>query len=321
MSAAPRIVLFALGGTIASLQGASGRAVAGAMTGMELIERLDLDLPVTLEVETLAQKPSNAITFDDLFLVRDLAAQAVAEGAAGVVISQGTDTLEDSAFLMDLICDLPQAGLVLTGAQRVPYAPGSDAAPNIRDAITTAASRAAQGAGALLVFDQEIHEARHVRKVSSHRLGGFGSPGHGALGTLDGEFVDLRRPAPWDKPRFTTLQPPLPRVDILPAAMQASPKLLRAAVESGAQGLVLDGMGRGQVPPDWLPEIAQLRQDGVPVAITSSTLSGRLAEDYDYPGCLADLKALGVTPMDEITARKARLLMMCDLAAARPTPA
>jgi len=310
----PRITLFALGGTIASLRGESGRAVAGAMTGAELVTSLALDTRVELEVITLAQKPSNALQLKDIFAVRDRCARAVADGAAGVVISQGTDMLEDSAFLLDLITDLPDAGLVLTGAQRVPYAPGSDAGPNIRDAITTAASPAARGAGALVVFDQEIHEARHVRKVSSHRLRGFGSPGHGPIGHVDGAHVDLRAAAA-PVPRFVGLQPPLPRVDILPAAMEASPLLLRAAVESGARGLVLDGLGRGQVPPDWMPEIAALRQAGLPIAVTSSTLSGRLGTDYDYPGCLAELTALGVQPCDELSARKARLLLMCRMAA------
>ncbi|PJE30746.1 L-asparaginase [Pseudooceanicola marinus] len=310
----PKITLIALGGTIASIRSDSGRARAGAMTGEALIAALGLDTPVTLEVETLAQKASNALTFEDLFAVRDAAQRAVAEGAAGVVVSQGTDTLEDSAFLLDMICDLPGAGLVLTGAQRVPYALGSDAGPNIRDAITVAAHPAARGAGALLVFDQEVHEALHVRKVSSHRLRGFESPGHGALGLVDGAFVDMRRPARLPD-RFPDLTGPLPRVDILPAAMEASPRLLRAAVDSGARGLVLDGLGRGQVPPDWMPEIAVLREAGVPMAVTSSTLSGRLGPDYDYPGCMAEITALGVLPCDELSARKARLWLACRIAA------
>lgn len=309
------IHLFALGGTIASMQNAEGRAVAGALTGDELIAGLGLpDQGFRLEVTTLAQKPSNAVTFADLFAVRDAAQRAVADGAAGVVVSQGTDTLEDSTYLLDLICDLPGAGLVLTGAQRVPYAIGSDAGPNIRDAITVAGSEGARGAGALLLFDQEIHEARHVRKVSSHRLRGFGSPGHGPLGLVDGSHVDLRRSGHLPE-RFPGLGPDLPRVDILPAAMEASALLLRASIDSGAQGLVLDGLGRGQVPPSWMEEIAALRARGVPIAVTSSTLSGRLAPDYAYPGCQAELTALGVISFDELTARKARLWLMCRMAA------
>lgn len=309
-----KITLFALGGTIASLRGESGRAVAGAMTGAELIDSLRLDTDVALKVVTLAKKPSNALCFNDIFNLRDHCEQAVAEGADGIVVSQGTDTLEDSAFLLDLIADFPGAGLVLTGAQRVPYALGSDAGANLRDAITTTAAPAARGAGALVVFDQEIHEARYVRKMSSHRLRGFGSPGHGPLGHVDGAHVDLRTAAATPR-RFTGLRPPLPRVDILPAAMEASPLLLRASIESGARGLVLDGLGRGQVLPDWMPEIAALRAEGIPMAVTSSTLSGRLGEDYDYPACLAELTALGVQPCDEISARKARLQLMCQIAA------
>lgn len=314
MTDRPKITLFTLGGTIASLRGESGRAVAGAMTGAELIDSLRLETEIMPEVVTLATKASNSFSVEDIFDLRDHCLQAVADGANGIVISQGTDTLEDSAFLLDLIAELPGAGLVVTGAQRVPYAPGSDAAPNLRDAITTAAAPAARGAGALVVFDQEIHEARYVRKVSSHRLRGFGSPGHGPLGHVDGTHVDLRSAASAPQ-RFAGLRPPLPRVDILPVALGASPLLLRASVESGARGLVLDGLGRGQVLPDWMPVIAALRDEGIPIAVTSSTLSGRLGEDYDYPGCLAELTALGVQPVDEISARKARLQLMCQMAA------
>lgn len=308
-----KITLFALGGTIASQQGASGRAVTGAMNGAELICSLGLDTDVSLDVVTLATKPSNALTSNDIFNLRDNCVQAVKNGATGIVVSQGTDTLEDSAFLLDLITELPTAALVVTGAQRVPYVRGSDAGPNLRDAITVAASPAARGIGVVVVFDQEIHAANTVRKISSHRLRGFGSIEHGPLGYVDENHVELRTASRFMH-SFPDLKPPLPRVDILPATMEASPLLLKAAVDSGAQGLVLDGLGRGQVPPDWMPNIELLRSQGVPIAVVSSTLSGRLGEDYDCTGSLAELISLGIQPCHELTARKARLLLMCQIA-------
>lgn len=311
------VVLISLGGTIASVPDDSGRAIAGALSGKALMDRLQIDSDGPVEVVTLHQKPSNAITADDLLQLRARClALSQREEVAGVVVSQGTDTLEDTAYFLDTSLALADTGLVVTGAQRTPYAPGSDAGPNLRDAIRVARASRARSAGTLVVFNEEIHAASAVRKVSSYQLNGFGSPGIGPVGFIDGAEIRLLKQP--QRPGAIAPGAQLPRVDIMPVALGASPALLEAAVASGAKGLVIDAIGRGQVPPSWMGPLAAVLDAGVPVAIASSTHWGNLAEAYEYPGCLAELVALGALKASHLNARKARLRLMCALSCAMP---
>ncbi|RMJ03816.1 L-asparaginase 2 precursor [Marinobacter litoralis] len=311
------VVLISLGGTIASLPDSSGRAVAGALSGKELMDTLKIESDGQVEVITLFQKPSNALTTSDLLQLRTLCLeQAERPEVAGLVVSQGTDTLEDTAYFLDTTLALTDTALVVTGAQRVPYAPGSDAGPNLRDAIKVAGSTEARGAGTVVVFNEEIHSAASVRKVSSYQLNGFASPGVGPLGFVDGDEVRLNHRLQ----RSSTIVPgeQLPRVDILPVAIDASPALLEASVASGTQGLVLDAIGRGHIPPSWIEPLGNAISRGIPVVVASSTHWGRIAEVYEYPGSLAEQVSLGALKANHLNARKARLRLMCALSGNTP---
>lgn len=312
MTALRTVVILSLGGTIASVQSDSGKARAGALSGEDLLAKLKLGDAGPLEMRTLAQKPSNALTGDDLLaLHRECTEIAARKDVAGIVVSQGTDTLEDTACFLDTTLELQEIGVVITGAQRVPYAAGSDAGPNLRDAITVARSEQARGQGALVVFNEEVHAGDSVRKVSSYHLDGFGSPGWGPLGHVDGSDLYLRRRGP----RAPVVTPGgcLPRVDILPVSLGAHPAIIMAAIESGARALVIDALGRGHVPPDWMDALKSAVARGACIAVTSSTSSGPLAEAYEYAGSLAELTAIGAIPVHHVTARKARIRMMCVL--------
>ncbi|PCM46319.1 asparaginase [Marinobacter sp. ANT_B65] len=311
------LVLISLGGTIASLPGTSGRAIAGALSGTELMEKLQIKSDCPVEVITLCQKPSNAITTADLLQLRKLCIDlSQREDVAGLVVSQGTDTLEDTAYFLDTSLALADTAVVVTGAQRVPYAPGSDAGPNLRDALKVAGTPQARGAGALVVFNEEIHGANSVRKLSSYQLNGFGSPGIGPVGFVDGDEVRLCKRLQ----RSDVIAPgeQLPRVDILPVAIDASPALLEAAVASGAKGLVIDAIGRGHIPPSWVEPLGDLLSAGIPVVVTSSTHWGRVEEVYEYPGSLAEQVSMGAIKANHLNARKARLRLMCALSCKMP---
>lgn len=311
------VILISLGGTIASLPSSSGRAIAGALSGKDLMDKLQITSDGPVEVITLCQKPSNAITTDDLLQLRALCLElAQRKDVAGLVVSQGTDTLEDTAYFLDSSLELTDTALVVTGAQRVPYAPGSDAGPNLRDALKVAYAPQARGMGTLVVFNEEIHAANTVRKLSSYQLNGFGSPGIGPLGFVDGNEVRLSKRLQ----RLNVIAPgnKLPRVDILPVAIDASPALLGASVASGAKGLVIDAIGRGHVPPSWIEPLGALLKAGIPVVVASSTQWGRIAEVYEYPGSLAEQVSIGVLKASHLNARKARLRLMCALSCNMP---
>lgn len=311
-----RIVLLTTGGTIASRPDDSGRNRSGELKGEALLAQVNLpsDFECEIEVRSVLQKPSNAMTCNDLLLLHEQC-QVLAESpdVRGVVITHGTDTLEETAFFLDitLTSSLP---VVLTGSQRAPHEPGTDAFRNLADALLVAASSQAAGLGTLVVFNQSIYAARQVRKISTFQPNGFASPETGPIGYVDGPRVHFASHPVRSSALALPIGSTLPRVDILPAYLGASPHLIEAAVNTGTAGLVIDGLGRGHVPPDWIPDIVKIIQRGVPVALVSSCLTGPVHKSYEFTGSLADLEAIGIQPMLDLSARKARLSLAVFLA-------
>lgn len=307
------------GGTVASSLDASGRNRSGALQGEELMRRVSLppQAGIDVDVRSVLQKPSNAITLDDLMRLRqECLALAASSDVTGIVITHGTDTLEETAYFLDIV--LPTSPtVVLTGSQRAPHESGTDAFRNIADAIQVAASDKARGLGALLVFNQSIFSARQVRKISSFQVNGFAAPETGPIGYIDGSRVRVAMQPVCHQTFELAADTTLPRVDILPAYMDASSDLLELAVEAGADGLVIDGLGRGHAPPSWLDAILRITQGGIPVAVVSSCPTGPVHPSYEFPGSLASLEAAGVIAIHDLSARKARLALSVILAFSR----
>lgn len=314
MTRLKRIMLLSTGGTIASVPGAEGRAIAGAMPGEELLSRTGLNGRMEVKVESLFQKGSNAIGPAEWMQLAARCRQLAASGEIdGVVVTHGTDTLEDTAYYLQCVLDTSQMPIVVTGSQRTPHAPGSDAYVNLRHAIELAACEESLGLGVLVLFNQSVFSATFVRKTSSFQLHGFDAPGLGAMGMFDeGVFHLLQRPV-----SLPMLPNPdkLPRVDILPAYGGADPSMARAILESGPAGAVIDGLGRGQVPPDWVPVVRKAIDAGIVVAVCSSTLHGATHQSYEYPGTLHDLENAGAIGVSHLSARKARIRLALSIAA------
>lgn len=311
------VVVLTTGGTVASVPGRSGLNASGAMSGESLLEcaAFPMESEANIQVRSILQKPSNAITLADLIEIhRHCEALARDPDVHGIVITHGTDTLEETAYFLDITLSLESCALAVTGSQRAPHEAGTDAYRNIADAITVAAHPLMQGAGAVVVFNESIFAARHVRKISTYQLQGFDSPDYGKLGYIDGSRLHLaqtiRRPAP------LPLGETLPRVDIVPAYLDASSALVDACVAGGARGLVIDGLGRGHVPPGWLDSIERATQKGVPVLIVSSCYLGPVHKSYEFPGSLASLEERGAIAAEDVSARKARLMLAVMLSTA-----
>ncbi|WP_372612823.1 asparaginase [Halomonas sp.] len=296
------------GGTIASMPGGSGLNISGAMSGESLLERVALPEPDLLDVEvrSILQKPSNAISLVDLVeMSRHCERLAKDPDINGIVVTHGTDTLEETAHFLDVTLALSHCALVVTGSQRAPHDEGTDAFRNLANAITVAADSRLAGLGATVVFNECIYAARQVRKLNSYQVNGFGAPGGGQLGYVDGPRVHLAQ-LPLRMP-LLPLGESLPRVDILPAYLDASPELVEASVASGARGLVIDGLGRGHVPPGWLASIENAIKAGITVLVVSSCQEGPVNFSYEFPGSLASLVSLGALVVPDQSARKARL--------------
>jgi L-asparaginase len=311
----PRVDLLAAGGTIATLDD------GGAATGRPTLnaEALARSVPALGEVADLRtaqfmQRFSPSITFADLLGLRDEIGVRVEDGSAGIVITQGTDTIEETAFALDLLCPW-RAPVVLTGAMRRPSAPGTDGPANLLAAVQVAASAVAGGLGVLVVFNDEIHAARFVSKTHTSKPSAFQSRIIGPIGWLsEGHPVIVSRPVG----RFSLSVPSdarVPPVALIRAALDDDGRILRSLAAQGFRGAVIEGFGGGHVTPPMVTAIERLATE-MPVVLASRTGSGELLRStYRYRGSETELLEIGAIPAGILDGLKARILLSLCLAA------
>lgn len=307
--------LLATGGTIASRQGPDG--LAAVTPAAELLAATGSPAGVTVTTSDLGTVASFALTTADL---RELVAAArgcLGDGVDGVVVTHGTDTMEESAYLADLVHDDPRP-IVFTGAQRPFDSPAPDGPANLADALRVASAPAARDLGVLLCFDGLAFAARGVRKVDTLRSGAFGAPGRGPVIRLAGESVrPLARPAR-PAPLPLDVRAELPRVDVVACHLGADAALLHAAVAAGAAGLVLQALGAGNVPPAVAEATEELVAGGIPVLVCSRVPSGPVAPLYAAGG--ARLARGGAVFAGDLSPWQGRLLLAAALALAPDDP-
>ncbi|MER7174606.1 asparaginase [Streptomyces mesophilus] len=304
------VTLFTLGGTIAMAGRPSG-GVVPRLSGAELTAAVPALAEYGLDVRDAHAVPSANLTFAQLYEVVDAASRAVKAGATGVVVTQGTDTLEETAYLLDLIWPHPQP-LVLTGAMRNPTLAGADGPANLLAAVRVAAAPEARDLGALLVFNDEIHAARRVRKTHATSTATFASPNTGPLGhVIEGRVRVLTRP-----PRLPALTPAAggPRVALHTVTLDDDGALL-PGLATTHQGLVVAAYGVGHVPAGLAPVLGELATR-IPVVLTSRTGAGSvLTSTYGAPGSETDLLSRGLVNGGLLDPYKARVLLRVLLSA------
>jgi L-asparaginase len=328
--AAADVTVLSLGGTIFMAQDTHGNAARpDADTAAALLERVAADGAGSATADgaardtgghvthrSIANVGSSSIRPGHLRQVLEAAKEAVRDGAGGIVLTQGTDTLEESAFLLNRYWDQP-APLVVTGAMRPANAPGADGPANLRDAVQVARSPRARDLGVLAVFDGEVHLADRVLKTSTRSAGGFGSVPSGPVGIVDGTEVRmLHRPV---GPRIPALAGPLPdvlpRVPVLALGIGDDAALLDALPAGTLDGLVVAGTGMGHVPERAVARLAALVAADVPVLISTRVPSGGTStHHYDYPGSETDLLRHGCRMAGLLRPAQARLLLQALLA-------
>ncbi|MEU8261171.1 asparaginase [Micromonospora sp. NPDC048999] len=308
------VALFTLGGTIA-MAGARGQGVVSRLTGAELTAAVPGLADIPLDVHDVQAVPSAALTYRQLLDLVDAAGAAVVAGATGAVVTQGTDSLEETAFLADLVW--PHAApLVITGAMRNPTLAGPDGPANLLAAARVAASPAARDLGVLVAFNDEIHAARFVRKTHSTSTATFASPDAGPLGhVIEAEVRLLTRP-----PRRAPLPPvdadrlAATRVALHTVTLDDDVALLDA-LAGNLDGLVVAGFGVGHVPPAFAPALGALAER-MPVVLASRAGAGSvLRRTYGAVGSEADLLRRGLVWGGLLDPYKAKVLLRLLLAA------
>ncbi|MFM0351012.1 asparaginase [Paraburkholderia sp. RL17-347-BIC-D] len=316
--ALPRVAVAALGGTICMAPDVQSDGVMPKLSAQQLLDAIpNLGAVAQLEAQTLRQLPSPSLSFDDLLEVLRWADEQVAQGAAGVVVTQGTDTLEESAFLLDLYWPHPQP-LVLTGAMRAAEAVSADGPANLRAAVTVAADAGSRTRGVLAVMNDTIHAARWVQKTHALAVDAFTSPVAGPAGAMvEGSPHYFHPPG-----QRTTLAQPRDagmRVALLESCLGDDGELLDLAVKAGYQGSVIAAFGVGHVSFAMAKRIGTLAP-AYPVVIASRTGAGSTTErTYGFEGSEIDLRRRGAILAGWLGPRKARLLLWALLAAGSAT--
>ncbi|MER5867320.1 asparaginase [Kitasatospora sp. NPDC002040] len=304
-----RIVVISTGGTIASRWQGSG--FAADADGSEVMATAAVPEGVSVEVVDLFSVNSPRLTSrHQLELLHTVHRVLRDPGVDGIVVTHGTDTLEESAFLLDLH-HRDQRPVVLTGAQLPLDAADGDGPGNLHDALLTAAT--ARGLGVLVVFDGEVHAARGTVKTQTVAANAFADPSGDRLGDVGfGRALIMRqpeRPTPLALPAAGAVPP---RVDMVMHHSDADPVLFEAAIAAGARGVVLVATGAGNATPEFVRAVAAATARGVLVALTTRVQSGPVTEIYTHGGAV-DLVAAGAVPTGTLRAGQSRVAVLAAL--------
>jgi L-asparaginase len=319
MSRLPRVDVFALGGTIAS-SADDGEGAIVRISGGELLEGVpEASTIADVQVRSVRMVPSGDLTVRDILELRTLVESSLESGAAGVVVTQGTDTLEETSYAMDLLTSSDEP-IVFTGAMRNSSVPGSDGPANLLAAIRVAASESARGLGTLVVFNDEIHASRHVRKRHTSSTATFGSALAGPLGFVSEDRVRILLHPGGRVHVQLAAEADVVRVAQIPVYFDSDDALIRAVPSLGYAGLVVAAFGGGHVPSWIVPALAEVAER-IPVVIASRTNSGEgLRSTYAYPGSEIDLISRGLVGAVSLDTAHAtvllRLLLMAGVEAA-----
>jgi L-asparaginase len=307
-----KIAVITTGGTISMRYDAALGGAVPAVSGEELLEMVPgLDTITDVELVEFANLPSCHLTPQKMFeltgVIRDLLARP---DIYGVVVTHGTDALEETAYMADMVVN-PTKPLVFTAAMRNNSEMGADGPRNILASARVAICPDAATSGSLIVFNGRILAARDSIKMHTSNLDAFRSPMHGPLGNVDDQLVIMFR-------RSCVRQTIAPeqletRVTLVKVCSGMDSELLMWNLDHGQRGLVIEAMGQGNVPPMMLPGIHAWLDGGRPVVLVSRCPEGRALDTYAYEGGGKQLHNMGVIFGEDLTGQKARIKLMLAL--------
>ncbi|WP_018388646.1 asparaginase [Ancylobacter sp. FA202] len=310
----PRLLVLSLGGTI-TMTASAGGGILPTLGAAELVAAVPgLAELAQIEARSPLKVGSASLTLENIAAVAADISAGFAQGFDGAIVIQGTDTIEETAFALDLLVR-DERPVVVVGAMRGPQQPGADGPANLHAAALVATSKEVRGLGALVVMNDEIHAARFVRKAHTALTSAFVSDMAGPLGLVaEGRVRILARVTRPALPALEVGPGTLPPVALLKIAMGDDGRLLRAVPGLGFAGLVIEGAGAGHVPGMMAESLGEVAAH-MPVVLASRTLAGPVFErTYGYAGSEIDLLARGALCAGLLTGVKARLLLILALA-------
>jgi L-asparaginase len=310
----PRIATFFTGGTISMrIDPISGGAIP-ALSGEEIIAQVPgLEQIADFDLINFARLPGPHVTPPIMMELAQAVEEKLAdEKIVGAVITHGTDTLEETAYLLDLALNLDKP-IVLVGAMRNSSELSWDGPENLRSAVRIAIAEQARGLGVIVAMNSQLISATDAIKTHTESTDTFQSRDFGPLGFVDKDRVIVRRRL------FHREHIPAnrieERVDLLKMFAGADGRFINFAIDSGARGLVIEALGRGNVTVAALPAIDRAIEAGIPVVITSRCPRGRVLDTYAYEGAGRQLKKMGAILGGMQSSHKARIKLMLALGA------
>jgi len=307
-----KVVVITTGGTIAMKYDKANKGLIPAVSGADLIEAVpELKDVVPVEVVEYSNVPSGHITPTMMFgLAKMVDEYCAKDDVAGVVITHGTDTQEETIYLLDLVCKTNKP-VCITGAMRGASDPGADGPANILAAVKTAACPDAVGHGAMLVFNDEIHAASEVAKTNTTSCSTFMSPGWGPIGHVYFDRVVFKRKL--EKIQKIQSKKIVDDVYLLKCVAGLDDYLFKCLGEKPVNGIVVEAFGCGNVPPLVKVGIQYVREQGIPVVLTTRVFSGRVVTAYSYNGSANSMKDFNIIMAGELSGQKARIKLMLAL--------
>lgn len=301
-----KIAIINTGGTIAMSEDLTTGKVSPSSENPLNQEAVSLDNFADLEIINYSNLPSPHMTPERMLHLCQYI-NKIAPCFDGIVVTHGTDTLEETSYLSDLILDL-EIPLVFTGAMRSSNEIGSDGLANLRSAILVATASASRGLGTLVVMNEEIHAAAYVTKTHTTNLATFQTPTFGPIGLIAKNQVlyfqkFMRR-------ETYTIHTIRSRVPLIKAYAGLDSTFIDAAAAAQPDGLVLEGLGAGNMPPESVPGIQRLLDKGIPVVMVSRAFNGVTEDVYDYQGGGKQLAEMGVIYSQGLSGVKARIKLM-----------
>ncbi len=305
----PRVVVLATGGTIASTYDPNTGALRAALTGEEIVQSVPgLAEIARVDVEQIATVGSKDMTPSIWMTLAARANQLLADpDVAGVLVTHGTDTMEETAYFLDLTVTSTKP-VVMVGAQRAPVYFDSDGPRNMLNAVRVATSQEAIGMGTMVVMNGRIEAAREVTKTNTLEAETFQTREFGSLGVADLGAVRFYR-APLRRQSIPIAPDAvLPRVEIVSMYAGADGRVIEALLDAGElDGLVIAGLGLAHVPEAAMDAIRSVRSQGIPVVLSTRVQSGRIVPLYDNN---VELLEMGAVQADNLSPQKARVLLM-----------
>ena len=302
-----KILVIHTGGTISMSEDESNKVIENEQNPISKHQDVISRYADVTEINPI-NLPSPHVGISDVAKLRDIIEKASQDGTYdGFVITHGTDTLEETAYLLDLITKTKQP-IVITGAMRSSNEIGSDGLYNFISALRVAAADEAIDKGVMVVFNDEIHTARNVTKTHTSNTNTFQSPNHGPLGVLTKTSVQFHH-RPYHHTILHEVDSDL-YVPIVKAYMDMRSDVLKFYSEQNVDGIVIEALGQGNLPPSALDGLMACLEKGIPVILVSRSFNGIVGPIYGYNGGGYDLEQRGVIFSNGLNGQKARLKLL-----------